>query len=174
VVHPSAGLGEEVREQHMATHITATMDCRASDSGPARRSGSGQYLGRVSAWAVAAALVFLVCGCDDCSLKITTNTVPNAVVGVYYSFELSSECGGDTWFLASFDLPPGIGLQSDGDLVGVPTHAGIFSFTVGLVDYDSGDEAYQGYTLTVQPQLPTPFPTPLPTPVPTRFPTPMS
>ena len=120
------------------------------------------------AWAVAAALLVLVCGCDDCSLEITTHSVPNGIVGVYYSAQLHSDCGGDTWFLSSYDLPPGIALQSDGDLVGVPSYAGVVSFTVGVVDYDSGEQAYQGYTLTVQP-----LQTPLPTPFPTRLPTPM-
>lgn len=127
---------------------------------------------RTGTWAVAVSLILLACGCNDCSLEITTNAVPNGVVGVYYSVGLSSECGGDTWFLSSFDLPPGIALQSDGDLVGFPTHPGVFSFTVGVVDYDSGEQAFRGYTLTVQPPLPTPFPTGLPTALPTRFPTP--
>jgi large repetitive protein len=119
------------------------------------------------AWTVAVAFVVLLCGCNDCSLEITTHSVPDAIAGMYYSFNLDSDCGGDTWFLTSFDLPPGIALQSNGDLVGVPSHTGIYSFTVGLVDYDSGDEAYQGYTLTVQPPIPTPLPTPLPTRSPT-------
>jgi len=133
------------------------------------RSSAGRKRGRLRAggWAVAVGLMLLVYGCDDCNLEITTTAVPNAIVGVPYSFKLSSKCGGDTWFLASFDLPPGIGLQSDGDLVGVPSHVGIYSFTVGLVDYDSGEQAYQGYTLTVQPQLPTPLPTPSPRSSPT-------
>ena len=147
---------------HIAAHdlttgIAATADATVRGS---RLNGRRQDRLCVSAWAVAAALMLLVCGCDDCSLEITTHSVPNGVVGVPYSFELDSDCGGDTWFLASFDLPPGIGLQSDGDLEGVPSRAGVFSFTVGLVDYDSGEEAFQGYTLTVQPQVPTPFPTP--------------
>src|SRR5262249_23561697 len=122
-------------------------------SGQALRPGSGQdwslpstRCGRPAArgggLAVGGGLLFLACGCDDCNLEITTNPLPDAVVGVPYSFGLNSECGGDTWFLASFDLPPGVGLQSDGDLVGVPSVPGIFSFTIGVVDYGSGEQAF--------------------------------
>jgi hypothetical protein len=156
-------LDEEIREPHMETCSTDSMDCRPAGTRSSRRSGRGHALRRLSAWFAAAALILLGYGCDNCSLEITTNALPNAVVGVYYSFQLSSDCGGDTWFLSSFDLPPGIAFQSDGEFVGYPSHAGVYSFTVGLVDYDSGDEAYRGYTLTVQPPV-TPLPTAFPTP----------
>jgi hypothetical protein len=95
----------------------------------------------------------LGCGCD---LKITTGSLPDAAVGVFYSLNLDSDCGGDTWFLASGGLPPGIALQANGDLEGVPTLAGVFDFTVGVVDFDSGDQASKGFTLTVHRVPPTP------------------
>src|SRR5262249_14690845 len=98
------------------------------------------------------------CGCD---LEITTHALPDAFVGGNYSFELDSDCGGDEWFLSSGLLPPGIGLQSDGDLHGVPIQAGIFLFTIGVFDFH-GDEAFRGFSLTVHepPPLPTASPTP--------------
>ncbi len=104
-------------------------------------------------WAMLAAAVLLVlnlgplgCGCD---LKIGTDSLPDAAVNTSYSFGLDSDCGGDSWFLASGNLPPGIGLQSDGDLQGLPTLPGVFSFTVGVFDFGSGDQAFKGFTLVV-------------------------
>ena len=90
----------------------------------------------------------LGCGCD---LEITTGRLPDAVVNKLYIFELDSHCGGDTWFLEHGGLPPGIALQSNGDVEGIPTAAGMFTFTVGVFDFDSGDEAFKGFTLEVQP-----------------------
>lgn len=86
------------------------------------------------------------CACD---LEIATDSLPNAMVNRAYSYGLDSHCGGDTWFLASGELPPGIGLQSNGDVEGVPTLPGLFSFTVGLIDFNSGDEAFKGFALLV-------------------------
>ena len=85
------------------------------------------------------------CGCD---LEIATRALPDGVVGVAYSFELDSHCGGDGWFLDSGTLPPGIGLRDDGTLRGVPTQAGTFLFTIGVFDFD-GDHASKGFALTV-------------------------
>jgi len=85
-----------------------------------------------------------------------------ATVGVRYNFGLRSDCGGDVWFLEAGTLPPGIGLIDTGQLVGVPTLAGVFTFTVGVFDYPSGDTAYKGFALTVAPAAPTPTPTLLP------------
>jgi hypothetical protein len=87
-------------------------------------------------------------GCT-CDLEIATDSLPNAVVNTAYSYNLDSHCGGDTYFLSSGDLPPGIGLQSNGDVEGVPTLRGVFAFTVGLIDFGSGDEAFKGFTLVV-------------------------
>ena len=103
--------------------------------------------------ALVAALLLLLnlgplsCGC---TLEITTGSLPDAIVNTPYAFGLDSHCGGDTWFLFSGDLPPGIGLQSNGDLEGVPTLPGVFIFTVGVFDFNSGDEAFKAFTLTVQ------------------------
>ncbi len=109
-------------------------------------------------WAALAAAALLLinlgpsgCGCD---LEITTSRLPDAMVNKSYNFELDSHCGGDTWFLSHGGLPPGIALQSNGDLEGVPTLPGVFNITVGVFDFDSGDEAFKGFTLTVQPAAP--------------------
>lgn len=99
-------------------------------------------------------------GCSDCDLRVSTRMLPDAAVGVRYNVPLTSNCGGDAWFLQTGTLPPGIGLEDDGDLAGIPTRAGIFTFTVGVFDYPSGATAYKGFSLTVAPASPTPTATP--------------
>lgn len=88
---------------------------------------------------------------DGCDLKIQTGALPAGVVNVEYRFNLDSKCGGDDWFISNGDLPPGISLQSDGDLLGVPIVPGVFNFTVGVIEYDfyDYDEAYKGFQIIV-------------------------
>jgi len=117
------------------------------------------------------ALVFAVAcavlaGCSDCTLSVTTNTLPDAVVGVFYAANLHSHCGGDDWFTTD-SLPPGISLNSDGELRGVPTVAGLFSFTVGVFDFSSGDTAFGGLSLRIDRAEATPSPTATEGPTPT-------
>jgi hypothetical protein len=115
-------------------------------------------------WALRVAVLIvggaLWCACDDCNLSVSTGTLPNATVGVRYSAELNSACGGDTWFLQNGNLPPGIGLQDNGDLGGIPsTPAGIYNFTVGVFDFGSGETAYRGESIQLDPAPPQPTPT---------------
>ena len=102
-------------------------------------------------------------GCSDCDLRVSTRMLPDATVGIRYDVPLTSNCGGDLWFLQTGTLPPGIGLEQDGDLAGIPTLPGIYTFTVGVFDIPSGATAYKGFSLTVFPGAPTPTTTPLPT-----------
>lgn len=104
-------------------------------------------------------------GCSNCDLAVSTTSLPDAAVGVRYNRSLSSSCGGDAWFLQTGSLPPGIGLQEDGDLAGVPTLVGLYTFTVGVFDYSSGEAAYKGLSIAVAPSPP-PTATPTPTPPP--------
>lgn len=99
-------------------------------------------------------------GCSDCDLRVSTRMLPDATVGVRYNVPLTSNCGGDAWFLQTGTLPPGIGLEDDGDLAGIPTTAGTFTFTVGVFDYPSGATAFKGFSLAVAPASPTPTATP--------------
>ena len=85
-------------------------------------------------------------GC--CSLKITTETLPPAVEGRKYSFEMDSECGGDVWFLSAGTLPPGIALDSNGEIYGIPTVPGVYFVTLGVDDL-SGNTVVKGYEITV-------------------------
>ena len=99
-------------------------------------------------------------GCSSCDLRVSTRMLPDATVGIRYDVPLTSNCGGDAWFLQTGTLPPGIGLQEDGELAGIPTLAGIYTFTVGVVDFPSGSAAFKGFSLTVDLAAPTPTATP--------------
>jgi hypothetical protein len=89
-------------------------------------------------------------GCSDCSLSITTKSLPDGVVGTNYFSPLNSDCGGDVWFIQTGSLPPGIELQSNGDVQGIPTLEGDYLFTVGVFDFGSGETAYKGLSIRVQ------------------------
>ena len=89
-------------------------------------------------------------GCSDCDLSVSTTALPDGIVGVAYAANLDSDCGGDFWF-TNDSLPPGINLNSDGDLRGVPSLAGVFTFTVGVYDFGSGQTAFGGLALRVRP-----------------------
>ena len=88
-------------------------------------------------------------GCSDCSTEIATNTLPDGSVGVLYSFQMISDCGGDFWYLSQGTLPPGIGLLDNGILRGTATDPGVATFTIGVIDTDSGDSAFKGFSLTI-------------------------
>ncbi|MBX3028001.1 hypothetical protein KF840_24195 [bacterium] len=102
-------------------------------------------------------------GCSDCDLRVSTRMLPDATVAIRYNVPLTSNCGGDVWFIQTGNLPPGIGLENDGDLAGIPTLAGVYTFTVGVFDIPSGATAYKGFALTVNPAGPTATPTATPT-----------
>ena len=99
-------------------------------------------------------------GCSDCDLRVSTRMLPDATVGIRYDVPLTSNCGGDAWFLQTGTLPPGIGLEEDGELAGIPTLTGTYTFTVGVFDFPSGAIAYKGLSITVDPAAPTPTATP--------------
>jgi hypothetical protein len=108
------------------------------------------------------------CDDDDCDLEVTTTVLPDGVEGERYFFDLDAKCGGDEWRLTDgSSLPPGIGLNEDGELHGTPTESGTFSFTVEVIEFHSFDfaeRAFAGLSLTVrergQARTPTPTPTP--------------
>jgi hypothetical protein len=135
-------------------------------STPVPRSRVGTLLALLGAALLLGAGLVTGSGCSDCDLRVSTRMLPDATVGIRYSVPLTSNCGGDVWFLQTGSLPPGIGLEEDGDLAGIPTLAGTYTFTVGVFDYPSGAVAYKGLSITVDPAAPTPTPTPSPPPTP--------
>lgn len=85
-------------------------------------------------------------------LVVQTPNLPRAYVGQKYETELTAKGGilPLKWEIREGELPPGVSLHSEGVLIGVPSQAGEFSFTV--VVKDSGKPAYeraQKLTLTV-------------------------
>jgi uncharacterized repeat protein (TIGR03803 family) len=70
------------------------------------------------------------------SLKITTASLPNGIVGTAYSTTLTAS-GGTTpysWTLVSGALPAGLSLSVGGTISGTPTSAGPSNFTVQVTD----------------------------------------
>jgi len=70
-------------------------------------------------------------------LAITTMTLPRGTVGQSYSAQLSASGGTPprTWSIVLGQLAAGLSLNSGtGAIIGTPTQAGDFSFTVGVVD----------------------------------------
>ena len=94
--------------------------------------------------------------------KITTESVPDATVGLKYSYQMTESCGGRggvSWQLSGDQLPPGISLSFDGRLAGTPTTAGRFALqvSVSLTNRGAGGVIYPAgvdsrtYSLTVRP-----------------------
>ena len=110
-------------------------------------------LDRSSAGLASLLLLALLTGavpaCSDCNLSVSTQSLPDGDVGVFYFAPLDSHCGGDDWFIQTGSLPPGIGLQENGKIQGTPTSAGVFPFTVGVFDFGSGEVAYKGFEIAV-------------------------
>jgi hypothetical protein len=76
-------------------------------------------------------------------LIVQTTGVPKGYLGQQYETALAAK-GGITplrWELKEGSLPPGVNLHSEGVIIGVPTEAGEFRFTVTVSD--SGRPAYQ-------------------------------
>ena len=112
---------------------------------------------RMSPWQFLNVLFFLglawsglQCGND---LEITTNALPSGQVGVAYAAQLKSKHGGDEWRVIAGNLPPGVSLSSDGELFGVPTTPGTFTFTVEVLDIvhdEINDRAAKGFAIVIQ------------------------
>lgn len=93
-------------------------------------------------------------------LTITNTSFPNGTVGTPYSqvltYSLTAQCGspfgaGPTFSLSGGSLPPGLSVQSNGSgysVVGTPTAAGTYGFTVRAADA-CGHSATASFSITV-------------------------
>jgi hypothetical protein len=99
--------------------------------------------------ALAAGFLSAACGSD---VEITTTSLPNATVGISYSYQLAGN-NVEHWALLSGVLPPGIQLNSSGMLSGTPALAGVYSFTVQALHQSSTgptESLAMGLALTVR------------------------
>jgi large repetitive protein len=75
--------------------------------------------------------------CPVCEpITLSPSTLPNGEIGTAYN-ETITATGGTapyTFDVVSGELPPGLSLSNTGDLTGVPTTAGSFTFTVRATD----------------------------------------
>jgi hypothetical protein len=71
--------------------------------------------------------------------------------GVYLEFDTNGGLYPYTFSVVSGSLPPGLSLQDGQDLVGLPTTAGTFAFTLQVEDSSSPQQtATQSYSMTIQ------------------------
>jgi hypothetical protein len=82
---------------------------------------------------------------------IVATTLPSATRGQWSKTVLIPSGGTSpyVWSVVSGTLPPGVTLKTNsGTLSGTPTAAGVFSFTIGLLEFN-GARATQAFSLTV-------------------------
>lgn len=91
-------------------------------------------------------------GCEDCDDRIQTDYLPEGKESFHYSYTLKHKayCDGEEWIKTAGELPPGIQLSYDGDVVGTPRRPGVFDFTVGLVDDNDYNRIYASKGLTLK------------------------
>jgi hypothetical protein len=102
---------------------------------------------------VAVWLALMGCG-DHEDLIIITKSLPNGRVGDVYSATIEVEGDADDFILVAGTLPPGIQLVDSGVLLGTPTLAGTFTFTIEVLDLFDGfiiDRTVQGFSLLIEP-----------------------
>lgn len=91
------------------------------------------------------------------ALNIAQFTVNNSVIGISYKFLLVASGGITpyTWTLNSGQLPPGLSLNTDGVISGIPTTLGKYQFTAKVTDSQTPTAAFNTVTasITVNPVL---------------------
>jgi hypothetical protein len=107
-------------------------------------------------WGVLCVAVWLaLMGCGDHEdLIITTESLPNGRVGEEYFFGIEVEGDADEFRVAAGTLPPGIQLIDSGILLGTPTLAGTYTFTIEVFDLSDGlllNRTSQGFSLLIEP-----------------------
>jgi uncharacterized protein YhjY with autotransporter beta-barrel domain len=94
------------------------------------------------------------------TVTVTTASLPNGMVSIGYSQQLSASGGTSPYTYArnSGSFPPGLTLSTGGLLSGTPTTAGSYTFSVAATDNTSGAGPYTGaknFTVVIDP-LPAP------------------
>jgi hypothetical protein len=103
------------------------------------------------------AVLVVLGGSSASAIEIEEATLPDAIVGTPYSFQIKGNegCPASYHFkISSGALPPGLTLTDKGLITGTPTAAGYYGFYVDLGDECVGDSHTQRqFFLNVQPQL---------------------
>jgi hypothetical protein len=102
------------------------------------------------------------------ALAITPASLPNGTLGKDYAQTLRATGGTGPyqWSLVSSDLPPGLSLfASTGEIRGIPTGAGTYTFTVRVRDSSTGTTGEKAFTLTIDLVPPVPTISGLPDPI---------
>ena len=82
------------------------------------------------------------------TLEITTTTLPSGTVNYSYSAVLEANISGARWSISSGSLPAGLTLSSStGQITGVPTTSGDYTFTVRAVK--DSQSAEKSFTVTI-------------------------
>ena len=86
------------------------------------------------------------------AVSLSPTTLPNGVLGTAYAQTLTASGGVSPYFFSvvSGDLPVGLTLQQNGNLSGVPTQVGIYTFVVQVGDSDQCGGT-QSYTMRIIP-----------------------
>ncbi len=88
------------------------------------------------------------------SLAITTATLPSGTVNYSYSANLEANISGATWSISSGSLPSGLTLnQSTGQITGVPTTSGDYTFTVKAEKDSQSAEKQLSITIGTTPTI---------------------
>lgn len=76
---------------------------------------------------------------DISFLKVTTSSLPQAAVNQSFSVSLAASGGTSPygWEISAGQLPPGLGIASDGKISGTPTATGQYNFTAQVSDSSS-------------------------------------
>jgi putative Ig domain-containing protein/all-beta uncharacterized protein len=76
---------------------------------------------------------------------------PKATLGQPYSFTFVPYGGSGSYYWTAENLPPGLTLDSSGQLHGTPTASGTFFPTLRLEDLSTSDYVWEGFALVVDP-----------------------
>src|SRR6516165_4684491 len=84
------------------------------------------------------------------SIGIATNALPNAILGTPYSVTLAatSNPGPIVWTFTG-SLPPGLSLNANGQISGVPTAPGSYAFRVFATIYNTSISTYEDLLISV-------------------------
>src|SRR5690606_8972485 len=100
-------------------------------------------------------LLLAFCGSALAQVSVTISpaTLADGAVGVAYSATLTASGAVPpyTFSIASGALPPGLTLSTGGDLDGIPTTVGVYSFMVMAEDSDATSNGFASYTVEIFP-----------------------